>query len=438
MKRRVIAGVVAALLLIIIAVVVIVSRQRVRRHRYFRAAPAEKPAAAPIALGPIEQWSGQFRALEVSGRWGDLAKLLEEPAKKYPPLQYLRARALIENNQPDAAIQALAPFLANGNPFRDLALFHRAEIEEGDPASRDRQALIFGFASSLYRDQAIDDEIEYLTRRADVNAFVAFSSRIHVSAPTARRRDLDAHLVELFVQRGEAGNALQKGLALLRGGTLDDPADLVSRTLDHPELIRRMAADQQAMLGEAFHNHRHFDRAVALLSLALSGAPRSSAARPPGTAALHRDQLQFAIGRAYFGDEKYAQAQQAFMAGANSTRDPKWKARFLFHASRAAQLRGDDIAAERLMTATLSVPALTEDHSSALTQRIRTRLKQHRFAEARRDLAVVRKNFPRQHALVEASLAYAIGMLGAGNSGAAIVTLNSIPHNLLDKFEPSE
>ena len=73
MKRRVIAGVVAALLLIIIAVVVIVSRQRVRRHRYFRAAPAEKPAAAPIALGPIEQWSGQFRALEVSGRWGDLA-----------------------------------------------------------------------------------------------------------------------------------------------------------------------------------------------------------------------------------------------------------------------------------------------------------------------------------------------------------------------------
>ena len=148
-------------------------------------------------------------------------------------------------------MQALAPFLANGNPFRDLALFHRAEIEEGDPASRDRQALIFGFASSLYRDQAIDDEIEYLTRRADVNAFVAFSSRIHASAPTARRRDLDAHLVELFVQRGEAGNALQKGLALLRGGTLDDPADLVSRTLDHPELIRRMAADQQAMLGEA-------------------------------------------------------------------------------------------------------------------------------------------------------------------------------------------
>ena len=29
-------------------------------------------------------------------------------------------------------------------------------------------------------------------------------------------------------------------------------------------------------------------------------------------------------------------------------------------------------------------------------------------------------------------------MLGAGNNGAAVVTLNSIPRNLLDKFEPYE
>ncbi|HEY8130320.1 MAG TPA: lytic transglycosylase domain-containing protein, partial [Thermoanaerobaculia bacterium] len=49
-----------------------------------------------------------------------------------------------------------------------------------------------------------------------------------------------------------------------------------------------------------------------------------------------------------------------------------------------------------------------------------------------------RKNWPRDHALVEAALAYAVGMLGAGNNGAAVVTLNSIPRNLLDKFEPSE
>jgi soluble lytic murein transglycosylase-like protein len=50
----------------------------------------------------------------------------------------------------------------------------------------------------------------------------------------------------------------------------------------------------------------------------------------------------------------------------------------------------------------------------------------------------VHKLFPKDHAVVEASLAYAVGMLGAGNAGACVVTLNAIPRNLLDKFDPYE
>ena len=259
-----------------------------------------------------------------------------------------------------------------------------------------------------------------------MQAFVTFGLHIYASAPTQRRRDLDAHLVELLVRHGDAAGALQKGIALLRGGTLDDPAELASRALDRPEWIRRMSPDQQVMLGEAFQNHRHFDRAVAVLSLAIRAMPQK------------HDDLQFAIGRCYFGDEKYPQAQQAYMAGANSTRDAKWRATFLFHASRAAQLQGDDKTAEKLMTAAIAVPGRFPATAAALTQRMRTRLKQHRFAEAAGDLAFIRKNWPKDHAVVEASLAYAIGMLGAGNSGATVVTLNAIPRNLLDKFEPYE
>jgi len=436
LKRRVIAGAIAALLLLIGIVAVLLSRQRLRRHRYFPAAPAEKRVAAPATVpGAVYQWTDQFRALEVTGRWSDLAKLLEQIEKSNSDLYsryrlaYLHARALIEDDQPRAAMQKITPFLASGNPFRDLALFHQAEIDEArnehEAASRDRQALIFGYPSALYRDQAIDDEIEYLSGREDPNAFAAFAARLYPAASTSRRRDLDAHLVELLARRGDVANALQKGMALLRGGTLDDPADRVSRALDRPDVIRRLTPDRQAMLGEALDNHRHFDRAVAFLSLAI----RASA---------HRDELQFAIGRSYFGDEKYAQAQEAYMAGANRTRDAKWKATFLFHASRAAQLQGDDATAERLMHATLGVPGRFPATSAALTQRIRTRLKQRRFAQATSDLAFLRKNWPRDHALVEAALAYAIGMAGAGNNGAAVVALNSIPRRLLDKFEPSE
>ncbi len=435
MRRRLILVAVAALIVILGIFAFVLSRQRLRRHRYFRAAPAEKAKPAG-KLGPPEHWTDQFRAFETLGRWGDLAEILDDLAKSKPDLYnryqlgYLHARCLIEHDQSREAMRRLAPFLVNGNRFRDLALFHQAEIDETRnehvAASRDRQTLIFEFPKAMYRDQAIDDETEYLTRRGDPQALSVFASRVYPSASTARRRDLDAHLVELLVRRGDAAGALQKGIALLRAGTMDDPADHVSRALDRPELIRRMPPDQQATLGEAFQNHRHFDRAVALLSMAIRAMPQK------------HDQLQFAIGRSYFGDEKYAQAQQAYMAGANTTRDARWKATFLFHASRAVQLLGDDAASERLMTGAIAVPGRFPATTAALTQRMRTRLKQRRFAEAASDLAFIRKNWPRDHAVVEASLGYAIGMLGAGNSGATVVALNAVPRNLLDKFEPYE
>ena len=434
-RRRVILAAVAALIVILGILAVVFSRQRLRRHRYFRAAPAEqaKPAGK---LGTPDRWTDQFRAFETLGRWGDLAKILDDLSKSSPDLYnryqlgYLHARALIENDESREAMRRLAPFLANGNRFRDLALFHQAEIDETrnehGAASRERQTLIFEFPKAMYRDQAIDDETEHLSGLGDPQALSVFAAGIYPSASTARRRDLDAHLVELLVRRGDAAGALQKGIALLRAGTMDDPADRASRALDRPELIRRMLPDQQAMLGDAFQNHRHFDRAIALLSRAIRALPQK------------HDELQFALGRCYFGNEKYPQAQQTYMAGANATRDMRWKATFLFHASRAAQLQGDDAASERLMTGAIAVPGRFPATTAALTQRMRTRLKQRRFAEAASDLAFIRKNWPRDHAVVEAALGYAIGMLGAGNPGATVVTLNAIPRNLLDKFEPYE
>jgi soluble lytic murein transglycosylase-like protein len=114
------------------------------------------------------------------------------------------------------------------------------------------------------------------------------------------------------------------------------------------------------------------------------------------------------------------------------------KVTFLWHAARAAQLQGNDKTAEQLMTQTIALPVRAPATAAALTQRLRTRIRQRRFAEAAADLGAVRKLFPKDHAVVEASLAYAVGMLGAGNAGACVVTLNAIPRNLLDKFDPYE
>src|SRR4051794_12278247 len=358
------------------------------------------PVKAPPGVPPIEQWTDRFSQLEAADQWAELAELLDEIAKRFPAqyaqysLGYLHARADIETNDPASAKEKLKPFLSNG--YRDLALFQLAEL---DDSSQARQALIFGYPSSIHRDEAIDDETELLAHGNDVNALAAFASKLYASAPTARRRDLDAHIAEMMIRLGQTDAGTAKALEVLRGGTMDDPADRAARALDHPDILRRLSAAQLATLGETMQNHRHFDRAVALLSLP----------QVPKT-----DDITFSIGRSYYGDEKFAEAQQTYLRGANTTRDPKQKVTFLWHAARSAQLLGDDAGAERLMTAAIAVPVRTQATLAALTQRMRTRLKQKRIADANADLAAIQKSKDRK-TIAEASNAYAMYMHAYGH-----------------------
>jgi soluble lytic murein transglycosylase-like protein len=498
-KRRLIIllSALAAVIVIIAIVALIASRQRVARRRVFQAAPAETKAKPPSAdVRPLEEWSEQFRYLGAAERWSDLDALLDKLEQQHADLYaqnslaYLHARARIENDDASGAAKKLAPFLAAGNPYRDLALYHQAELDEanGDhaAASAHRTELIVTAPSSLYRDEALDDETTWRASLKDPKPLLELSARVYASAPTARRRDLDAHVVEALARSGDLNGALARGLALLRGGTTDDPSDRVSRALDRPELLRRMTAQQWVMLGESFQSHRHYDRAVAVLSLALGGPPpapvkatmlavkkKAKAPRPsprlrhpspggrggkkiplpageggrrpgegPGAAAkppaIDRNDLLFSIGRSWFGAENYANARQTYLRGANETRDLRWKSTFLWHAARAAQLQNDDAAAEQLMTQSISVPGRFASTSAALTQRLRTRLKQKRVAQAAADLNAIRAGWPHDHAVVEASLAWAIYMIAANNDGAALGALNAIPRALLDKYDVPE
>lgn len=496
MKRRAVL-VSAAVLLVILAVIgVVLVRRGVQRRRVFRTTPVRPQLAAHATaeVRPVAEWSEQFRALESEGRWSELTELLgkleTQHAAEYAQngLVYLHARALVEANERSDAAKRLAPFLAPGNPYRDLALFHQAELDEAngdaEKASAHRTELIFATPGSPYREEAIDDETTYRSSLDDARPLLDLQAKLAPSASTARRRDLEAHVVELLARRGDLSGAFTRALALLRAGTMDDASDRASRAIDRPELVRKMTAAQLVTMGDAMRNHRHFDRAVALLSQALNGvapsapppatathaamlaavkkapakkpaaksAPAKKAApaaakkapakpaapAPPPAPAIDRNDLLFSIGRSYFGEEKYADARATYMRGANETRDPRWKSTFLWHAARAVQLLGDDRAAEQLMTASIAVPGRFASTAAALTQRLRTRLKQNRIAEANADLNAIRAGWPKDHAVVEASLAYAIYMVGAHKDAAAIGALNAIPPALMDKWDPSE
>ncbi|HEX6097560.1 MAG TPA: lytic transglycosylase domain-containing protein [Thermoanaerobaculia bacterium] len=417
-KRVILLSSAVALVLLIAIVAAVLQRQRVRRHRVFRPAAGEvKPEPPKGSVPPVEQWTATFQQLEGE----ELADLLEAIEQKHPDLYkkyslaYLHARALVTEDEGAEAAAKLAPFLEKGHPFRDRALYHRASIADGPEASRYRNALIFEHRDSMYRDEAIDEELELLAENPQ--ALGAFAEKIAPSASTERRREISARIVEVT-------RSLDRGLALLKGGTSDDAADRVTRALDRPEILAKLSVEQLALFGETFQRHRHYDRAIALLQLALKKA--------------YSDDLQFALGRSYYGAEQYAEAQATYLRGAGITKKPDQQCTFFWHAARSAQLRGDDKTAEQLMTRAIAVKGKYPATLAALTQRLRTRLKARRFAEAGADLALLRKMAPNERAVLEGSLAYATGMLAAGNTAAALRALDSVPPKLLKPDDRAE
>lgn len=424
MKKRTVVLTAAGLaVVLLIIVLVIASRQQLRRQRLFR--DADRATDAPASIPPVDQWTTTFASLSPDGLAELLGRIETEQKAPYDAwsLGYLHARALLEANEPDEAAKRLQPFLATDNPFHGLAAYHQSEIEDArgnaEAASRFRQQIIFELPDSPYHADAIDEEVTWLASLDDSQRLLASVEKLRPVVDAATRRNLDAHVVEK--QR-----TLAVALPILRSATGDDAADRVARAIDRPEILRRLAPEDLARLAETFQSHRHFDRAVEIYQAAIPRLPRRA------------DELRFALGRSYFGNEKFAEAQRVYTSSAGAARSDEWKSTFLFHASRAAQLQGDDAAGERLMTAAIAVKGTFSSTKAALTQRIRTRVKQRRFGQAASDLALLRRIAPNDRAVVEGSLALALGQLGGGNPSAALATLNAVPRARLNDYDRAE
>lgn len=463
-------------------------RERVQRRRVFRPAAGEVKATPPPAgaIPPVEQWSATFATLPPK----ELVALLAQIETKQPDLYkkwslaYLHARALADEDEEEEAAAKLAPFLAKGHPFRDRALYHRASIAEGAEASKYRTELIVEYPQSLYRDEAIDEELDYVVSLGDPKPLSDFAAKVAPSVSTDRRREMSARIVEALVAEKQIEPAFTRGMALLAGDTSDDASDRVTRALDRPEIHNRLNAAQLAMFGETFQKHRHYDRAVALLQLAIAKTPKPAAApvaaaaqkpapakpaakpaaktakkparssakskakpkpaapakpaAPPPNPRARLDDLQFALGRSYFGAEQFDAAQNAYVRGAQTTSDGRMKATFLWHAARAAQLRNEDDISEKLMSQAIAVKGNFPSTLAALTQRLRTRLQQRRLNEAAADYALIRRVAVNDRAFVDASLAYAVGNLGLGRNAEAVAALNAVPRNRLDPYDRAE
>ena len=397
------------------------------------AAPAADALPAPEL--PVEGWTDRFVRLEQSGEWSALAGELSALQQSHPDLYdryrlgYLRARAALEAGDEDGADAALGPFLAPGHPFRDLALYHAARVAErrgkAEEASRLRGELIAGYPQGTHRLRAVEDETAWLAGQGDAARLSALAAQVSASVDAQTLRDIEARVVEAQVS-ADAAAATARGVRLLKAGIGDDAAERVSQALDRPQVLGTLPPADRVLVGEAARGPRRYDRAVEILQAALPLLP------------ARRDELVFSIGRARFGQERYEEAEKIYLDGAARSGDPEQKAVFLFHASRCAQLLGDDARAERHMAGAIAVGGKFAKTSAAITQRLRTRLRQGRAAEALADLRLLRQRFPKDHAVVEGALAYATAMVAAGRPKDALRELDAVPGRLLQKADVPE
>lgn len=400
-----------------------------------RAAPvAPLPTAPPLAELAVEEWTPRLLEFHRAQQWDQLRAELETLRERHPrrfeqsALGYLLARLLIELRELDEAERELAPFLVPGHLFAPLARHHEIEIQiaRGNTAeaARLRQMLILDERGSPWRDEEIEQQIEVL--EDDPQGMLRFVERLRPNAAEGLRRELDARAAEAWLELDQEAKAVDLALSLLRGSTSDDAAERALGIVDRPAVLARLSPEAIAMAGEAARSHRHFDRAVELLELARERLPQREA------------DLLFAAGRSWFGDEEFQRAEEAYLSGAAVARGAEQKALFYFHASRAAQLQGEDDRAVRHMTRAIAVPGQFGSTSAALTQRMRTRLKEGNLDAGLSDLRLLERLFPRGGSRTEASTQLATYFFAAGREETARRELQRIPSRLVGAWERPE
>jgi soluble lytic murein transglycosylase len=385
---------------------------------------------------PIAEWTRRFRILEQREAWEELSALLDDIERRAPLLYrinrlgFLHARAELVIGEDDEAEAHFAPFLLAGDPFRPLALHHAARLAaatgDAELAASRRRELLLEHPGSRYWRETLSDHLEALEKADDPEEVLDFIAAVSPLAGDQKvRRDLAAARVSALVASGDVDSALRGSAALLAQSTTDDAAERAALALDRPGVLRRLAATTLRELGDAMLHHRQWQRAVDFYALARRELPEA------------RGELDFAIGRARFFAEQYADAERLYRRAAANAVTRAERARDYFHAARAAQLRDHDEDAERLLGESIATGGSIDAVAAALASRIRLRVHHDRLDGAQADLLQLRRLFPGRRVVAEGAVAVAMGELAAGRAKAAASTLRALPSSL-DGFDRAE
>jgi hypothetical protein len=258
-----------------LALVAVVAIWVVRAGRH-GSAPRSDAVAEANDLN-VQNWTPRFREHIERGAWdaldGDLDVIAHQDPDLYQRyrLAYLHARARIARGNLAAGRQALEPFLAAGDPLRDLALYYAAQAAQAegkkDEAARLRETLVLEFPKATYWQAALDDLVAYHADKRDAAALADLGRKIAGTVEAPVLRDIESRTFAARLAGGDEA-AIPEAFRFLRAGSLaDDAAERVAMALDRLEWISRFAAEDLVLIGEAERNARHFDRAIEVLRL---------------------------------------------------------------------------------------------------------------------------------------------------------------------------
>jgi soluble lytic murein transglycosylase-like protein len=440
LRRKALLGVLAvATIIVFLAFLFLVLRRPVTRAPMLPETAEEQQIEEreqPIWSVPPETWTASLHELQSTGSWRLLDQELTELATRDPEryaawhFPYLHARVKIENGDLSGAAQLLEPYTVEEHPFRDLALYRRAEVaalqRNQEEAARYRETLISEHPDGYHRGLAIEEQVAWLEESGPPQELESFIQRVRPTVPAGVQRDLDARRIDALYRLNQRSEAASLAASLVRASIADDAAQRVLTFYQRHNLIPALPPAMIYRLGETARSHRHFDEAIQLLGIARQRLP------------AQRDEITFAIGRSWFGSDRFEEAEKVYLEGAAGSRDNQMRATFFFHASRCAQLLGDDARGEQHLNAALAIPGRHPATSAALTQRMRTRVRQGRWDEAQSDFATIQRLFPNSATLAEATYPLATAMIAAGRLEAADRLLQAVPARARNPFDNAE
>lgn len=295
-----------------------------------------------LSAGPTPDPRIPLADLQVGREVDDALLAVERALVERPELvrglgyDHLRAELLLMRERRDEALEALA---ASMTAAPGIGVYSRYRLAE-EQAALGRHGVAAGLLATLLADGPPPALAEPAMRLFQRTLNAGGDCRLLRGLSPSRFRGKDQRRLRLAEARcdfraGDRDSVETALRALLESDVGDDAAYEAAQLLVELEPEDRSGRSHM-LIGQAFHAHRDFGRAIQHLARAI--------ARQPGARDVSRSEIfetRYSLARSHFWEGRYAVAAAAFRALARDAASPDLRSKVLYQQGRCLELDDD-------------------------------------------------------------------------------------------------